>query len=186
MTNPIVFLPTPKVATTAAADAEASWSSVASTTDNNFQRINDYIRNGKPWPAAFTTKLSAALVAVNQTDWQVIGATWPALTITIPQACRGLWIINSVQCETTNATANYIASSVQITGAGISGIPEPWWLAVGGTGMTSGASRILMHPPDLLVPGQTVTFTPVYIHGLVHAPGGGRIDVGELFVIPLV
>lgn len=186
MTGPIVFLPTPKVATTAAADAEASWSSVASTTNQNFQRVNDYIRNGKPWPACFTTKLSTPLTAVNQSDWQTIGSTWPALTLPIPQGCRGLWIINSVQCETTPGSANSIAVSVVITGAGITGIPEPWWLAVGGSGMVSGASRILMHPANLLVPGQNVTFTPSYIHNLAHAPGGGKIDVGELYVIPLV
>jgi hypothetical protein len=36
------------------------------------------------------------------------------------------------------------------------------------------------------VPGQTVTFTPSYVHGVNHAPANPRLDGGELFVITML
>jgi hypothetical protein len=187
MTGPIVFLPTPVAPTTQTADGELSWSAVASTTDQNFERINSYARDGKPWPQAWTTKLTGTpFLPPTQSNWTQFGASFPALTIPVPQNCQGMWVIVSAQGETTHQSHNQLAVAVEMSGAGFTAASSTDWFAVGGSGLTFGASRIELTPASVLVPGQNAVFTPVYQQvSSGQAPIGARIEYAEVFVIVL-
>lgn len=185
MTGPIAFLATPKATTTQAADAQASFTSVASTTDQNFALINAYIKTGKPWPVASRNNmLVVPFTPATASSWTSFSsATWPALDVLIPANVRYLWVIVGAQLTTSASVKNRLSVSVQMSGSGFSAISTPEEMGVSVSGGKFAGSRISTFPPTALVPGQVGTLQPVYQTMASPPPAGTRVEWGDLVAV---
>lgn len=184
--GPIVFLPTPVATTSQAADAEASFSAVASTTDQNFALIDDWIKFGKAWPTVFGSALAAKknLADGEATSWTQFGsASWPAFDVVVPQGVVSLWIVVSGDVATTPGRTNHIAVALEVTGTGITEAVANEKTLVGGWSGRYSTGRLYSVPAASLVPGGTVTLTPVYKMDSSDRPAAGTIHRGEAWGI---
>jgi hypothetical protein len=184
--GPIPFLKTPAALASQVADAQSSWSALASTTDQNFALINSWLTNGHPWPAVWHTRLTGQFNPPSQTDWTDVGATWPPISFPIPQGIRALLIIMSAQLETNPAKMNYVAVGAEMSDPGFTAVAPPEWTEVSSSGTRVGLSRWLVWPTGGMAVGQTATLTPVYRQTGVMTPINAHITVGDLYAIVLV
>jgi hypothetical protein len=175
MTLPIAFTPTPHDLNTDNADATDAFTQVSTTTKNNLEKVNTFLRAQVPTVARSLMAAGAQTgFFIANTTFQFTVGQWPACTITLPPRPQSLMISFGCSIYAPNYGAgNWFGVTYRLSGAGTTFTGnEDYLRRILCNACGVGCGRTVVIPGSKLVGGGQVTASPWWI---VSCPAGTNV-----------